>query len=129
MRLDTKAIERIPYPPSINHYYGYRCAKCNSPRVYVHTTTAAKKYRAAVAKLCETAEPLEGRLAVRLELWTPDRRARDLDNPTKAILDAITAAGLWPDDKVVDRLLIERAGVKPGGEVLATIEQIERRLF
>lgn len=129
MKLDTKAIERVPYPPTINHYYGYQCRRCHSNAVIVYPTAAAKRYRKAVAEIAGTAEPLEGRLACTIELWTPDRRARDLDNPTKAILDAVTAAGLWPDDKVVDRLLIERAGVKPGGEVLVTIEQLERRLF
>lgn len=129
MKFDNRALERLPYPPTINHYYGYQCRRCHSSAVMVYPTAAAKKYRRAVSDIAATAEPLAGRLGCTIELWTPDRRARDIDNPTKAILDAITATGLWPDDKVVDRLLITRAGVKRGGEVLVTIEQLEGMLF
>lgn len=118
-------IGKLAYPPTVNLYYGYRCLNCRSGRVSVYRKKAAKSYRDAVLRAFPFETSLTGRLSCVIELWTPDRRRRDLDNPLKAILDAITAAGIWEDDSLVDRLEVRRAGVKPGGEVSVKIETLE----
>ena len=57
--------------------------------------------------------PLTGRLAVALRFFEPNRLKRDIDNLPKALLDALTQAGLWLDDAQIDCLMLARAGVSP----------------
>lgn len=107
----------LPYPPSVNHLWR---------RVGNKTllSVAARRYRKAVLDGVMSARqpgqalavgttgwylPLVGRLAVSLTLTPPDRRRRDVDNCLKAVLDALTQAGVWRDDAQIDRLSIERA--------------------
>jgi crossover junction endodeoxyribonuclease RusA len=53
---------------------------------------------------------------VRVEIIAamPDRRRRDLDNIQKAILDALTHAGVWEDDSQVDDIRVFRARAENG---------------
>lgn len=55
----------------------------------------------------------------------PDRRVRDLDNLPKAVLDAITAAGVWDDDGQIDFLSVKRCGIKKGGKIVVEITELE----
>ena len=48
-------------------------------------------------------------------LYPPDKKRRDLDNHMKALLDAITHAGLWEDDEQIDQLQIYRGEIVKGG--------------
>jgi Holliday junction resolvase RusA-like endonuclease len=57
--------------------------------------------------------PPGARLALTMRLTFGSRRKADLDNRCKAALDAI-APVLGFDDSVIDRLVIERAGMVPG---------------
>jgi len=67
----------------------------------------------------------EKRLFISVTAFPPDRRARDLDNLLKPLLDAMQHARLFDDDSQVDRLLIERGNVigKPG-QLQVTVEEI-----
>jgi len=67
---------------------------------------------------------LKGRLAVTLIARPPDRRARDLDNLLKGVLDALVKAAVIVDDGDIDDLRIRRGLVLRGGEVEVHIEQI-----
>lgn len=109
----------LPYPPSVNHYW-----RMAGGRMIV--SDAGRAYRARVLELA-LHHRLAGsfgsaRLSVSLELTMPDNRRRDIDNTAKALLDALTAAGVWTDDEQIDRLLIERRGVTRGGLVRCTID-------
>ena len=78
--------------------------------------------------LCECgfhALRLDGRLSVEILLCGPTKAARDVDNFAKGILDAFTYAGVWLDDKQVDRLLIERGEVAKGGHAVVTVNSID----
>ena len=69
-------------------------------------------------------ERMDGRLAVRVTVCPPDHRRRDLDNVQKALLDALAKGGAYRDDSQIDRLVVERGPVTPGGKVLVVIEPI-----
>lgn len=71
-----------------------------------------------------TAGNIPGRLSVLIRCYPPDRRARDLDNLGKTLLDSLTKAGLWKDDSQIDRLTFERCEMLKGGAVSVTVDQI-----
>lgn len=56
--------------------------------------------------------PLAGRLGVSIEVFAPNKRARDLDNLLKVTLDAGNGL-LWADDVQIDDLRIVLCGVDP----------------
>jgi len=56
-------------------------------------------------------------VAVRIEVYVPDWRRRDLDNRPKGVLDALTYARVWGDDHQVDELrLIRMPRTVKGGD-------------
>lgn len=50
---------------------------------------------------------------VSIVLGVPDRRRRDIDGPVKAILDGLTAAGVWDDDSLVWDLRVRKVVGEP----------------
>jgi len=68
--------------------------------------------------------PAQGRLAVTIEVYPPDRRRRDIDNLLKAVLDACQHGGAFPDDSHIIWLLIHRSRIVPGGRVVVTIRDL-----
>jgi len=68
-----------------------------------------------VIESCKGVIALEGRLAVHITLFPPDRRKRDVDNILKALLDACEHAGCYESDSQIDELHIVRQEVKKGG--------------
>jgi crossover junction endodeoxyribonuclease RusA len=68
-----------------------------------------------VIESCKGVIALEGRLAVHITLFPPDRRKRDVDNILKALLDACEHAGCYESDSQIDELHITRQEVKKGG--------------
>lgn len=109
----------LPYPPSINHYWR---------RVGGRTLISreGRRYRNRVCALLAArgVRPWSGRLAVRLDVYPPDRRRRDLDNVQKALLDALAHGGAYEDDSQIDRLEVERCGVEPPGHVNVEIVEV-----
>lgn len=104
----------LPFPPSVNAIWR---------RVGRKTLLSAdaRRYRVLVLRwLLQQfgkvptlgAEPL----AIIIRAKRPDKRRRDLDNLPKAVLDALTHAGVWGDDSQIEQLVIcwaplERAGI------------------
>lgn len=115
----------LPYPPSVNTYWRHvvigRAARTLISR-------RGREYRTAVqrAVLAQRAPKASGRLAVRIDVYPPDLRQRDLDNIPKAVLDALTHAGIWQDDSQIDRLTVTRRDVEKGGRVVVRIKEHER---
>jgi crossover junction endodeoxyribonuclease RusA len=100
----------LPYPPSVNHYWGQ-----SGNRRFIGKKGVA--FRAAVVEAFETSKGsgVEGRLAVHIELYPPDRRKRDIDNVLKALLDACEHAGCYENDSLIDELHIVRKDVIKDG--------------
>ena len=113
----------LPWPPSTNRIWR-NVAVSGKPRTLL--SQEGRVYRKAAADACLVAKlagkQIPDRLALRLLVQAPDRRARDLDNTVKAVQDALTHAGVWLDDSQIDRLLVERGPVVKGGMVSVTVE-------
>lgn len=113
----------LPWPPSTNRIWR-NVAVSGKPRTLL--SQEGRIYRKAAADACLVAKlagkQISDRLALRLVVQAPDRRARDLDNTVKAVQDALTHAGVWLDDSQIDRLLVERGPVVKGGMVSVTVE-------
>lgn len=58
------------------------------------------------AKTQYRGEPVEAPCDVRVDLYFPDKRRRDLDN-IKALLDSMTGV-LWKDDSLIAGLLVRK---------------------
>jgi crossover junction endodeoxyribonuclease RusA len=100
----------LPYPPSVNHYWGQ-----SGNRRFIGKKGVA--FRAAVVDAFENSKgsKIEGRLSVHIELYPPDRRKRDIDNVLKALLDACEHAGCYENDSLIDELHIVRKDVIKDG--------------
>ena len=113
----------LPWPPSTNRIWR-NVAVSGKPRTLL--SQEGRVYRKAAADACLVAKlagkQIPDRLALRLVVQAPDRRARGLDNTVKAVQDALTHAGVWLDDSQIDRLLVERGPVVKGGMVSVTVE-------
>ena len=110
----------LPYPPSVNHYWR---------RVGMRTLISreGRRFRARVVSTLASRDvpTLSGPISVHVIAYPPDRRRRDLDNITKALLDAMERGGVYSDDSQIDRLSIERAEVVPGGKVIVHISEVD----
>ena len=115
----------LPWPPSSNTYYrsvsmGGGCRVILSKR--------GREFRQEVIELLDSrfAEdeelreylPLVDRLGVGIMLDPPTRRAFDVDNRAKAVLDALEHAGVYEDDGQVWRVTVEKWRVPRGSEKL-----------
>ena len=88
-----------------------------------------RRYRASVCAALAVMRVvrMNGRLEVRVTVCPPDNRRRDLDNVQKALLDALAKGGAYRDDSQIDRLVVERGPVTPGGKVRVEISQLNPR--
>lgn len=107
----------IPYPPSVNTYWGFQ-----GNRRFL--TKKAKDFKDMVR--CEFLLSHEksfekNRLKIEIKLFPPDKRIRDIDNSIKSCLDALCQAGVFEDDSQVDVLIVNRGEIIKGGKAIVTI--------
>ena len=109
----------LPYPPSVNHYYRHVGSQTLISR-------EGRRYRERVqADLAALGiRPLSGRLVVRVEVYPPDNRRRDLDNLQKSLWDALQHGGAYHDDSQIAKFTVERCGLTPSGRVIVRIEEM-----
>ena len=93
-------ILRLPEPPSANTYWRHVVIR---GKATVLLSTEARAYRATVATLCtiEGVRPFAGEVIVHLT-WSRKRRAGDLDNRIKQVLDALRGFAYTDDAQVVE---------------------------
>jgi len=108
----------LPWPPSVNAYWRHISMR-GKARVLI--SKAGREYRVAVQRAVLAARAvvqMEGDLRVSIVAFPPDRRARDLDNLLKAVLDGMQAAGVYLNDSQITSLSITKSStVHPGGKL------------
>lgn len=116
----------LPWPPTVNTYWRHVVMN-GSARTMLSKKGRQYREAAAHALMFENRgvvlRGLTDRLAVHILASPPDRRARDLDNLPKGILDALTHAEVWLDDSQIDDLRTTRCPVVKGGRIELTITQ------
>jgi Holliday junction resolvase RusA-like endonuclease len=110
----------VPYPPSVNHYYGLARG-----RVFIKKAGLEFREQVAAALLDAGMGQYAGRVHMRVALYPPDRRRRDIDNPMKALLDAVQKGGALEDDCQIYKLSVEKQPPKKGGATLIMIERMD----
>lgn len=108
---------RLPWPPSVNHYWRHVVIN-GRPRTLLSKEGREFKQAAVGAVLQQRrgpSAPLSGRLAIAVTLFPPDRRRYDMDNRLKAVLDSLTEARVWEDDRYVKIIHLEEGGIVKGG--------------
>lgn len=117
----------LPWAPSVNALYADVCTNCGGKTRRL-LTKRGKLYKAEVAGIVMASSlrglPVQGRLAHTIELYPPDNRWRDVDNPVKVINDALEMGGVIPNDKYIkDLRIVEMNNVK-GGKVKSKLRRI-----
>ncbi len=99
----------LPWPPSVNRIWRQHNGRTLVSREYRSWKLAALDAIAVQIVGEKPPEWLSGRLRVDIYLQPANRRRFDVDNKTKALLDAIESVGF--DDSQVDVLHVERLPV------------------
>ena len=115
---------RLPWPPSVNTIW--RNVVINERPRTLLSQAGRDWFAIAAGQVMQQRAGVRilGRAAVDLTLHAPDRRAIDIDNRAKAVLDALTKGGIWHDDGQVDVLTVRRADVMRGGLAVVRVQEI-----
>lgn len=104
----------LPYPPSANNLY----ATSGGRRVL---SRLGKAYHESVVWICRQKlgppKPITGPISLRIFLYPPDRRRRDISNCVKVIEDSLTDARVWNDDSQISHLEVRRCATDTPGHV------------
>jgi crossover junction endodeoxyribonuclease RusA len=107
----------VPYPPSVNTYWRHVGRT-------VLVSAKGRAYRQNICAAIPPMQPLLGRVEIKIDVYPPDNRRRDLDNVLKALLDGLRAAGVYADDSQIDHLDVLRCVVFPGGKCVVELSEI-----
>ena len=106
----------VPVPPSANRYWR------NFNGVTV-VSQEARDYKDAVRMLCGQVSPFEGEVAVSLTVYRA-RKAGDLDNYLKVLLDALKGV-LYHDDSAITEIQAFREDDKISPRVMVTAWEVK----
>ena len=93
----------LPWPPTANHYTGYRVAGKPGGKQFVqaYPTKQAKEFHENVQRIIfRDKAAMHWACPLKMSFWTypPDRRKRDTSNLFKMLEDALQRAGVFDDD-------------------------------
>lgn len=112
----------MPFPPSVNGYWrNFRNRQIISAKGRAYRKNAIK----SIKDQGWYEEGVSGRLKVVIHLHPPSSHRRDVDNYSKAPLDALSHAGFWIDDSQVKILTIEMRNKIKGGKLKVYVEVLE----
>jgi len=99
-RTPTATIQLSGLPPTVNHAYRKRGKGAG---LYMTRDASAWKEGAIYeSRSCyRKQKPIEGKVAVLVVYQVKSRGRWDIDNRLKALLDALTGAGIWDDDRQI----------------------------
>lgn len=118
-------ILEFPFPPTLNTYWRHVAIR-GRPRTLL--SESGRKYRRDVVSRCLVAGApitLQGSLACTIDLYPPCNRRRDCDNHAKALLDAMTHAGVYGDDSQIIDLRIRMHPKQSPGWATVTLSVVE----
>lgn len=105
-------------PPSVNTLWR------RNPRGGMYLNKTARAYYDLVARAVGDAKLSETWDAVSVWIFVrPTRKAGDVDNYIKPVLDGLTKAGFWRDDAVVRRVSCILCTVRKGGETCVYVRR------
>ena len=115
----------LPWPPSVNA--AYRSVLIGG-KVRVLLSREGRAYKdAARVHLMQQCVPCFGtaRVAVEVIVFPPDRRARDLGNLDKLLMDAMEPQ-VFHNDSQIDYLVFDRSAwrIVPGGRLHVTVTDL-----
>lgn len=111
-------IVTLPYPPSVNNLY----ATVRGRRVL---SRAGRNYHetASLAAMRAGAIYIDGPVTVTVDVYRP-RKAGDLDNTLKVVLDSLTGT-CWHDDRQVEEIHARRFDDKHNPRVVVDVQPFE----
>ncbi|EIC83332.1 RusA family crossover junction endodeoxyribonuclease [Serratia sp. M24T3] len=117
----------LPFPPSFNGYW--RSPNKGALKGRTLISESGRKFRAnALASVLEQLrrrpKAITANVAVSIVLYPPTNQKRDLDNYFKALLDALTHAGVYADDSQIKDLHAVWGPVIKNGKAEVTIKEI-----
>ena len=105
---DVSMTIRLPYPPSLNRLY--RAVRGRSLK-----SAVGRSYASLAAGLVMASRVrVSGPFVLSVVAVRPDKRARDLDNLLKPVLDALQTGGAIENDSLCQCLLVRWADVAAG---------------
>lgn len=111
----------LPYPPSVNTYWRHTKAG----RHYI--SKKGREFKEVAIARCKAFDAFSGAVKIRMDVYFPDKRKRDLDNLTKGVFDSLVASGLIEDDnnEVITEYAIRSAGVVKNGKLMLKIKGVQ----
>jgi len=114
----------MPWPPSANTS---KFPVKGKRGVRMVSTKKLREYHLLVALLfAGRIKTLKPPYYVKLDIYEPDRRHRDIANLEKAVVDSLVKAGVMEDDRMINKLTLERHPdkiAKPG-KIVVTIKEM-----
>lgn len=101
----------LPFPPSVNCLFAGKARRYPSPRYKRWKSAALWHLRMSKAK------QILGPVDISIDLTAPDKRVRDVDNYSKALLDSLVWSGVLADDSQVQQLNLRWADGEPGARI------------
>ena len=129
MPIDYPKRFKLPLPPTSNHRL--IPIKVNG-RVRLATSPEMRRWKKEVGGLLAGESPIPCLYGyrIRMEIYWPDRRKRDIDGPVKVCLDALVKAGILVDDSHVRCLIVEDMttqnngdDIEPGVDILVDTQE------
>lgn len=112
----------LPYPPTVNTYWRH------TKQGQHYISEAGRTFKKIATEVCSQFVPIVGQVEIKIKIYFPDNRSRDLDNLPKGIFDSLVGAGLIQDDnrKIIRKYSIEEMGVIKGGKTVVLIKGLEQ---
>lgn len=120
-------ILNLPFPPSVNGYW--RSPNRGALKGKILISEGGRKFRinakaSVLEQLRKKPKAMTADLSVSIVLYPPTKQKRDLDNYFKALLDALTHAGVWIDDSQIKKLAAQWGPVTKNGMTEISIKEI-----